>query len=586
MFRKSFKFSSIIPQLLLSLFFVTVISGVSVRAATLIVDDNSAYSGAPFTSNVTFACNNVTAQSGVTARRNTGAIVPVITDSVTGLDILSFDFTVNYNPAIIMPQSTPFDTTGTLSSAMTITVNNNTPGTLVISGFGTTPLAGAGTLINLKFNTVGGIGTNSAVSFGGFTFNEGVPCVNTTAGSVNVISGTISGSVTYVNGAIAPDVVRTTLNATGSVNTSALTNLSGVYTLSGLGAGAYTVTPSKPTNQDANGISGFDAALIAQHVVNLITLNSTQRTAADVSANGVITSYDSALVAQYVALIANPGVTGSWRFIPASRTYPNAETDQTNQDYNAILMGEVSGNWTPPASLIEGVIAPQPEKLAPEAAIGVTATSKFVQPNANFIVPVMVQDTTGRGIISYQFDLIYNPNTIQPQANEIDVAGTVSNGMVVTVNSATPGLLKVVIFGTASRVGAGTLLNFKFTAVGAPGAVSPLTLQSFMFNEGDPQVSVSNGAVQITGPTAASVSLGGRVTVGSRRGLMNARVYLTDANGESRFVQTNSLGFYRFDDVAAGQSVTLNVVSKKFTFAPQVVNVTEEMTNLHFTVEP
>jgi len=85
-------------------------------------------------------------------------------------------------------------------------------------------------------------------------------------------------------------------------------------------------------------------------------------------------------------------------------------------------------------------------------------------------------------------------------------------------------------------------------------------------------------------PTAASVSIGGRVIVGKGRGLLNATIYLTDASGTTRATRTSTFGYYRFDDVEAGQTVIVTVVSKRYQFAPQVVNVTEEITNLDFDI--
>jgi hypothetical protein len=54
----------------------------------------------------------------------------------------------------------------------------------------------------------------------------------------------------------------------------------------------------------------------------------------------------------------------------------------------------------------------------------------------------------------------------------------------------------------------------------------------------------------------------------------------------TRATKTSSLSYYRFNDIAAGQSVTITVVSKRYQFAPQVVNVNEEMSGLNFLAQP
>jgi predicted outer membrane repeat protein len=85
--------------------------------------------------------------------------------------------------------------------------------------------------------------------------------------------------------------------------------------------------------------------------------------------------------------------------------------------------------------------------------------------------------------------------------------------------------------------------------------------------------------------TAASVSISGRVLANSTRGLSNAVVYLTEATGEIRAARTTTFGYYRFADIAVGQTVTITVVSKRFQFAPQMLNITEETEAVNFIAE-
>ncbi|HEX9929598.1 MAG TPA: carboxypeptidase-like regulatory domain-containing protein [Pyrinomonadaceae bacterium] len=97
------------------------------------------------------------------------------------------------------------------------------------------------------------------------------------------------------------------------------------------------------------------------------------------------------------------------------------------------------------------------------------------------------------------------------------------------------------------------------------------------------------GAIAVNGAsvvTAASVTIGGRVITPNGRGLGKAQVVLVEADGTVRYAVTNSFGYYRFADVPAGQSATLEVRSKRYGFAPQVINVNEEMSNLNFIAQP
>ena len=87
---------------------------------------------------------------------------------------------------------------------------------------------------------------------------------------------------------------------------------------------------------------------------------------------------------------------------------------------------------------------------------------------------------------------------IQPLADVVDVAGTVSRGLTVVANPNEPGRLRVVVYGPLPIDNDGLLLNLRFTAVGAPGTISPLTWERIMFNEGESQTLMTNGQVEIS----------------------------------------------------------------------------------------
>jgi hypothetical protein len=541
---------------------------------------------APIT--VTAPCRNVTVPSGMTTPRNAAVSVPIGVDTMTGMNAISFDFTFTYNSSTLT--FTGIDQTATLSSGMTVTINNGTPGTLVVSGFQANPLSGAGTLIKLNFNASGPIGSTSALSLPSFMFNEGSPCSNLSNGSVTIVSGTVSGVVSYANSMTFKPVSNTTLTGTGSLPTVSTNSafFTGGYSLSGFGPGPYTVTPSK--TGDVNGISGFDSALIAQHVVNLITLNSNQQLAADVSQASGITSFDSALVARYVVSLPNSGNTGSWIFNPTSRSYGNVEADQPNQNYDAILMGEVSGDWVAPTSFAPFAPLPAGKDLSPEAIVTVTAPQHITPAGLPFTVPISTTDisfpTTGIDVISYQFILTYNPLIIQAQDPAVTVGGTLSENGAVTINQTVPGVLNVVVTRANPMVGAGTLFNFKFNAIGTSGQISPLTWQNFRFNEGNPDDNAINGQVRLTVLSSANASIGGRVLSAFGQAIPKARVTLTDVQGRTRSVLSNPMGYYIFNDVEVGQTYFVGVSAKRFRFNPMVVSVSGDLTELDLIANP
>lgn len=119
----------------------------------------------------------------------------------------------------------------------------------------------------------------------------------------------------------------------------------------------------------------------------------------------------------------------------------------------------------------------------------------------------------------------------------------------------------------------GATIYIRFTAADITGSDDALAIDDFTFTAA-------------TAPTAASVPVSGRVLGANNRPVNNARVYLTNQNGETRTAVTNAFGYYRFPDVEVGLTYTFNVLTKRYQFQPQVVTITEENENLNFTAAP
>ena len=82
--------------------------------------------------------------------------------------------------------------------------------------------------------------------------------------------------------------------------------------------------------------------------------------------------------------------------------------------------------------------------------------------------------------------------------------------------------------------------------------------------------------------TVTSASVSGRVATSDGRGLRNATVTMTDQNNVSQSATTSVFGFYQFDGVATGQTYTIAVGSRLFTFTPRAVQVSDNLTNVDF----
>ncbi len=93
---------------------------------------------------------------------------------------------------------------------------------------------------------------------------------------------------------------------------------------------------------------------------------------------------------------------------------------------------------------------------------------------------------------------------------------------------------------------------------------------------------------QVNIPTAAAVSVGGKVLTASGRGIGNSIIILTNQTGELRYARTNPFGYYRFNGVSVGETYVLTVRNKQYQFDQPslVINVNEELSEINFVAIP
>jgi hypothetical protein len=323
-----------------------------------------------------------------------------------------------------------------------------------------------------------------------------VPSPSPTGGSSSV-----SGLVTYGTAPGSPRAVPgVALTATGATPLNAATDASGSYTLTGFGAGAYTVTPSK--SGEVNGsISGLDAARVAQHVAGLINLTPNQQLAGDATNNGSLSGLDAARIAQTAAGLSNPGIAGQWKFLPSSRSYPSVTGPLSGENYEAVLVGDVTGNWLPAAPRwLNGDSEYLPAfpgagdvrfSSAGERADGggskdgieVTVLSPTSDFDGKLRVPVAIGDTSGRGLVAYDLILEYDEHALKPAEVAAEAANSLSDGWAVFYRVNEPGRVHVTAFGTFPMSGKGTLLNLRFDTLG--NRTGRVKISALQLNEGE-----------------------------------------------------------------------------------------------------
>ena len=89
-------------------------------------------------------------------------------------------------------------------------------------------------------------------------------------------------------------------------------------------------------------------------------------------------------------------------------------------------------------------------------------------------------------------------------------------------------------------------------------------------------------------PTAAYVSVGGRIMTVDTQGIGSAQITLQAADGAMQSAISNAFGYYRFENVMVGETYLATVSSKRFSFVQpmMVVTVVDEITDLDFVGSP
>ena len=85
----------------------------------------------------------------------------------------------------------------------------------------------------------------------------------------------------------------------------------------------------------------------------------------------------------------------------------------------------------------------------------------------------------------------------------------------------------------------------------------------------------------------AAVTVSGRVLTAQGRGIRNVVVTMTDSRGNTRTAASTGFGYFRFENVAAGETYIFTAEGKRFTFGQntQVHSIMEDTDNIIFVAD-
>jgi predicted outer membrane repeat protein len=157
--------------------------------------------------------------------------------------------------------------------------------------------------------------------------------------------------------------------------------------------------------------------------------------------------------------------------------------------------------------------------------------------------------------------------------------------------------------GRPAKQGEAVMAPMQFTVAPAGGSLppgltlspsgllsgTPTTAGNFTFSikatDTDGQAGVQQYTMQIFVPTAAGVSLSGRVVNAAGAGISGVQVTLTATDGSVRSTVASSFGYYRFDDVPTGTPCILSAATKRYEFNALVVAASGNLTGLDLIAE-
>jgi hypothetical protein len=92
----------------------------------------------------------------------------------------------------------------------------------------------------------------------------------------------------------------------------------------------------------------------------------------------------------------------------------------------------------------------------------------------------------------------------------------------------------------------------------------------------------SGWGIEFLASTAANAEVSGRVLNEAGQGVRGAIVSMTDQAGQTRTAVTGSFGYYHFAEVRTGGTYIVSVTSQRYTFAPRILQVFDNVTDFDF----
>ena len=125
---------------------------------------------------------------------------------------------------------------------------------------------------------------------------------------------------------------------------------------------------------------------------------------------------------------------------------------------------------------------------------------------------------------------------------------------------------------------------------GGPFALSSTIAQPLSGSASAPPFSLQAGfwTTPTLAPTAASVTITGRVETATGAGVRNAVLTVITSRGQMLVTRTNAFGYYMIENLTAGDNCVISVSARNATFsqATRVFTLVDQLTSMDFIADP
>ena len=406
--------------------------------------------------------------------------LPISLSDVAGM--LSAEITITFDNTVLAAQSVR---TGALANGWALEANTATPGQVVITAASATSVSATGVLAYVTFNVVGDALASTPLTISSVSLNDGAISTETAHGTfaVNDVFS-IGGTVRYFTDSLLISGATLSLENTATAITTTSTSSDGTFAFDGLRRDGYVLSASK--EDEVNGISAFDASLVLRSAAGLVSLTTNQQLAADVNRNGSVSALDASYILQKsVGLIADrfPGAGKYWDFVPAERTYADLTSDRVGQDFTAVLIGDVSGNWGSLGAQGESSISStaSTQTITPNSTATLSLETIDILPGTSLPLP-LVLSRGAEEIYSLDALIEYDPSSVSITQSDV-TAGTSDGSMFVVANIIEPGRLRLAVASSQPLPDQQAIASLTFT-VNTLADVTPITVKTASLDEG------------------------------------------------------------------------------------------------------